>query len=212
MDSQLATAVADLDEDAVFALLRAELDAGTDPSLLLGMAREGMTVVGERFESGEYYLSDLIMSGELFKQIAQMVVAESSSDGAAASRATVVIATVEGDVHDIGKDIVVNLLRGANYNVVDLGVDVPAARVAKAVEESGAAIVGLSGLLTIAFDPMKQSVEAVRALGQPVKIMVGGAPVTEAVREYVGADALGADALDAVRLADEWTAPGRSDI
>ncbi len=205
MESQLATAVADLDEDAVFAILRAELDAGTDPSALLGMAREGMTVVGERFESGEYYLSDLIMSGELFKQIAQMVVAEASSGGATESRATVVIATVEGDVHDIGKDIVVNLLRGANYNVVDLGVDVPADKVAKAVKESGATIVGLSGLLTIAFDPMKQSTEAVRALGMPVKIMVGGAPVTEAVREYVGADALGADALDAVRIADEWT-------
>jgi methanogenic corrinoid protein MtbC1 len=212
MDSQLATAVADLDEDAVFAILRAELDAGTDPSTILGLAREGMTVVGQRFESGEYYLSDLIMSGELFKQIAQTVVAESSSGQAAESRATVVIATVEGDVHDIGKDIVVNLLRGANYDVVDLGVDVPAAKVAKAVQESGASIVGLSGLLTIAFDPMKESVEAVRALGLPVKIMVGGAPVTEAVKEYVGADALGADALDAVRLADEWSASGGSDL
>ena len=211
MDSQLATAVADLDEDVVFAILKAELAAGTEPSTLLGLAREGMTLVGERFESGEYYLSDLIMSGELFKQIAQMVVAEASSDGMVESRATVVIATVEGDVHDIGKDIVVNLLRGANYDVVDLGVDVPAATVAKAVQESGATIVGLSGLLTIAFDPMKASVEAVRALGLPVKIMVGGAPVTEAVREYVGADALGADALDAVRIADEWTTAGRSD-
>ncbi len=211
MEPQLATAVADLDEDAVFAILRAELDSGTDPSVLLGLAREGMTVVGERFESGEYYLSDLIMSGELFKQIAQMVVAGANSGAAAESRATVVIATVEGDVHDIGKDIVVNLLRGANYDVVDLGVDVPAAKVATAVQESGATIVGLSGLLTIAFDPMKQSVEAVRALGQSIKIMVGGAPVTEAVREYVGADALGADALDAVRIADEWTAGARSD-
>jgi methanogenic corrinoid protein MtbC1 len=212
MDSQLATAVADLDEDAVFAILRALLDAGTDPSTILGLAREGMTVVGQRFESGEYYLSDLIMSGELFKQIAQTVVAESSSGEAAESRATVVIATVEGDVHDIGKDIVVNLLRGANYDVVDLGVDVPAAKVAKAVQESGASIVGLSGLLTIAFDPMKESIDAVRALGLPVKIMVGGAPVTEAVKEYVGADALGADALDAVRLADEWSASGGSDL
>jgi len=205
MDSPLTTAVADLDEDTVFEILRTELDAGTAPSALLDLAREGMTIVGERFESGEYYLSDLIMSGELFKEIAQMVVGETASDGAEKPRATVVIATVEGDVHDIGKDIVVNLLRGANYEVVDLGVNVPAARVAEAVQESQATIVGLSGLLTIAFDPMKQTVEAVRALNLPVKIMVGGAPVTETVREYVGADARGADALDAVKIADEWS-------
>jgi len=183
MDSPLTTAVADLDEDTVFEILRTELDAGTAPSALLDLAREGMTIVGERFESGEYYLSDLIMSGELFKEIAQMVVGETASDGAEKPRATVVIATVEGDVHDIGKDIVVNLLRGANYEVVDLGVNVPAARVAEAVQESQATIVGLSGLLTIAFDPMKQTVEAVRALNLPVKIMVGGAPVTDTVRE-----------------------------
>jgi len=205
MDSPLTTAVADLDEDTVFEILRTELDAGTAPSTLLDFAREGMTIVGERFENGEYYLSDLIMSGELFKEIAQMVVGETASDGAEEPRATVVIATVEGDVHDIGKDIVVNLLRGANYEVVDLGVNVPAAKVAEAVQESRATIVGLSGLLTIAFDPMKQTVEAVRALSLPVKIMVGGAPVTEAVREYVGADARGADALDAVKIADEWS-------
>ena len=205
MDSPLTTAVADLDEDTVFEILRTELDAGTAPSTLLDFAREGMTIVGERFENGEYYLSDLIMSGELFKEIAQMVVGETASDGAEEPRATVVIATVEGYVHDIGKDIVVNLLRGANYEVVDLGVNVPAARVAEAVQESQATIVGLSGLLTIAFDPMKQTVEAVRALNLPVKIMVGGAPVTEAVREYVGADARGADALDAVKIADEWS-------
>ncbi|MBN1322203.1 MAG: cobalamin-dependent protein [Thermoleophilia bacterium] len=212
MDSQLTTAVADLDEDSVFEILRAELDAGTAPSTLLGLAREGMTIVGERFESGEYYLSDLIMSGELFKEIAQMIVGETASDGTGQPRATVVIATVEGDVHDIGKDIVVNLLRGANYQVVDLGVNVPAAKVAEAVRESQATVVGLSGLLTIAFDPMKQTVEAVRALGLPVKIMVGGAPVTEAVREYVGADARGADALDAVKIADEWTSVAGSGL
>jgi methanogenic corrinoid protein MtbC1 len=205
MNPELITAVADLDEDAVFPLIRAELDAGTDPASLLSDARQGLTLVGERFESGDYFLSDLIMSGELFKEIALLVAQAPSSPGNDRSRGKVIIATVQGDIHDIGKDIVVNLLRGANYDVEDLGVDVPPARVAEAVQTTGATIVGLSGLLTIAFDPMKQTVEAVRALGLPVKIMVGGAPVTEAVREYVGADALGRDALDAVKLADGWT-------
>jgi methanogenic corrinoid protein MtbC1 len=204
MNSELINAVADLDEDAVFPLIQADLDAGKDPASVLNDARQGLTIVGERYETGEYFLSDLIMSGELFKEIALKIAQAPSSSGSGEPRGKVIIATVQGDIHDIGKDIVVNLLRGANYQVEDLGVDVPPARVAEAVSATGATVVGLSGLLTIAFEPMKQTVEAVRALGLPVKIMVGGAPVTEAVREYVGADALGRDALDAVKLADAW--------
>lgn len=205
MNSDLIGAVADLDEDAVFPLIQAELDTGTDPATVLDHARQGLTIVGERYESGEYFLSDLIMSGELFKEIALRVAQAPAGAGGGEPRGTVVIATVQGDIHDIGKDIVVNLLRGANYKVEDLGVDVPPARVAEAVRTLGASVVGLSGLLTIAFEPMKQTVEAVRALALPVKVMVGGAPVTEAVQKWVGADALGRDALDAVKLADEWT-------
>jgi methanogenic corrinoid protein MtbC1 len=204
LDDRLILAVADLDEDTVFAIVEDELAKGTEPSVVLGRCRQGMTLVGERFASGEYYLSDLIMSGELFKQVAAILAAQGSGNGPSEARATIVIATVEGDIHDIGKDIVVNLLRGASYDVIDLGVDVPAPRVVEAVRSSGAKIVGLSGLLTVAFDPMKNTIEALRALGTPLKIMVGGAPVTESVREYVGADARGEDALDAVKLADQW--------
>jgi methanogenic corrinoid protein MtbC1 len=205
MDERLMQAVADLDDVAVFALVDEELAQGTEQTAILGACREGMTVVGQRFADGEYYLSDLIMSGELFKEVAVKVASANTVTGTGPNRGKVVIATVEGDIHDIGKDIVVNLLRGANYDVLDLGVDVPAARVVEAVQSSGAKIVGLSGLLTIAFDPMKNTVQALRGLDLPLKIMVGGAPVTEAVREYVGADARGVDALDAVKIADEWT-------
>ena len=205
MDDRLTQAVADLDEDVVFELVEEYLTAGTAPTAILAACREGMTIVGERFAEGEYYLSDLIMSGELFKEVAVKVAAANAADGAGPDRGKVVIATVEGDIHDIGKDIVVNLLRGANYDVLDLGVDVPAAKVVEAVRSSGAKMVGLSGLLTVAFDPMKATIQALRALDEPLKIMVGGAPITEAVREYVGADALGTDALDAVKIADEWT-------
>jgi methanogenic corrinoid protein MtbC1 len=205
VNSELVNAVADLDEDAVLSLIRAELAAGIDPKALLDDARRGLMIVGERFEGGEYFLSDLIMSGELFKEVALLVAQSSPSPTVGEPRGKIVVATVEGDVHDIGKDIVVNLLRGANYDVTDLGVNVPAATIVEAVRRTGASVVGLSGLLTIAFEPMKRTVEAVRDLGLPVKVMVGGAPVTESVREWVGADALGRDALDAVRLADEWT-------
>ena len=189
MDDRLTQAVADLDEDTVFGLVEERLATGTEATAILDACREGMTIVGERFAEGEYFLSDLIMSGELFKEVAVQVAAANAADGAGPSRGKVVIATVEGDIHDIGKDIVVNLLRGANYDVLDLGVDVPAAKIVEAVRSSGAKMVGLSGLLTIAFDPMKNTVQALRALDEPVKIMVGGAPITEAVREYVGADA-----------------------
>jgi 5-methyltetrahydrofolate--homocysteine methyltransferase len=115
-----------------------------------------------------------------------------------------VIGTVKGDIHDIGKDIVVTMLRGAGYDVTDLGVDVPPDKFVQAVKETGAPVVGMSGLLTISFDPMKETVAALKAAGLPVKIMIGGGPLTEQVREYVGADALGANAQAAVALVDGW--------
>jgi 5-methyltetrahydrofolate--homocysteine methyltransferase len=118
----------------------------------------------------------------------------------------VVVGTVRGDIHDIGKDIVVTMLRGAGYEVIDLGVDVPAERFVQAARETGAQVVGMSGLLTISFDPMKETVAALKAAGLAVKTMIGGGSLTEDVREYVGADALGANAQSAVALADRWFA------
>jgi len=134
-----------------------------------------------------------------------MVSAKFKIDGGP-KRGTVVIGTVKGDIHDIGKDIVVSLLRAGNYDVVDLGVDVPAAKFVEAVRQSGAKVVALSGLLTISFDAMKEAVAALAAAGlrSKVKVMVGGGPVTEQVRVYAGADAFGADAQAAVTLCDKW--------
>jgi methanogenic corrinoid protein MtbC1 len=119
----------------------------------------------------------------------------------------VVVGTVKGDVHDIGKDLVVSTLRASGYDVTDLGVNVAPERFVEALKETGATVLALSGLLTISFDPMKEAVKAVEAAGlrSQVKIMLGGGPVTELVRAYAGADALGADPPTAVRLADEWT-------
>ena len=200
----LAQAMADLDEMKVQDLVKAGLAAGVSPSRLLDECREGMTLIGERFETGEYYLSDLIMAGEIFKVAAADLAAQGGSSGPAKGK--VVMGTVKGDIHDIGKDIVVTMLRGANYEVTDLGVDVEPAKFVAAVKETGAAVVGMSGLLTISFDPMKETVDALKAAGLPVKVMIGGGPVSEQVREYVGADALGVDAQSAVALAGQWLA------
>jgi len=202
MANELAMAMADLDEMKVQALVKAGLAGGIDPSALLDDCREGMTLIGKRFETGEYFLSDLIMAGEIFKSAAADLTAHGGSSGP--SKGKVVMGTVKGDIHDIGKDIVVTMLKGANFEVTDLGVDVPPAKFVEAVKATGAPVVGLSGLLTISFDPMKETVAALKAAGLPVKVMIGGGPITESVREYVGADALGADAQVAVALADGW--------
>jgi len=179
------------------------LDAGDDPLAIIAACREGMADVGKRYEAQEYYVSDLIMAGEVFKQAMSMIGEKFQTD-TGPKRGSVVIGTVHGDIHDIGKDIVVSLLQAGNYNVVDLGVDVPPEKFVDAVKESGAPVVGLSGLLTISFDAMKETVDALKSADLPVKVMIGGGPVTEQVRAYVGADALGADAQAAVELCDNW--------
>ncbi len=204
MASELTMAMADLDEQKVQELVKAGLAAGVSPNALLDECREGMTLIGQRFETGEYFLSDLIMAGEIFKGAAADLAAQGGTSGP--TRGKVVMGTVKGDIHDIGKDIVVTMLRGANYEVTDLGVDVEPTKFVAAVRETGATVVGMSGLLTISFDPMKETVAALKAAGLPVKVMIGGGPVSEQVREYVGADALGVDAQAAVALAGQWLA------
>ncbi|MGC8826446.1 MAG: cobalamin B12-binding domain-containing protein, partial [Anaerolineae bacterium] len=116
----------------------------------------------------------------------------------------VVIGTVQGDIHDIGKNIVVFMLEINGFDVTDLGVDVPADRFVQAVKENGAGIVGLSGFLTVAYEPMKQTVQALRLAVPGVKIMIGGGPINEQIREYTGADAWGKSAVDAVVIAKQW--------
>ncbi len=203
MMDQLAQAISDLEEEVVFKLIDERLASGTDPLEIIAACREGMSDVGKRYEAQEYYVSDLIMAGEVFKQ-SMAVIGEKFQAGTGDKKGAVVVGTVEGDIHDIGKDIVVSLLQAGNYDVIDLGVDVPVQKFVDAVKESGAKVVGLSGLLTIAFDAMKETVDALKAAGLDVKVMIGGGSLTEQVREQVGADALGKDAQAAVDLCNEW--------
>jgi len=205
MSDQLATAMADLEESTVLKLVRQRLDAGEDPLAILASCRDGMTQVGKRFEANEYFISELIMAGEIFKEATALISPRLKMD-AIGSRGKVVIGTVKGDIHDIGKDIVVSLLKAANYDVRDLGVDVPAQKVVDAVKETGATVVGLSGLLTIGFDSMKETLAALVAAGlrSKVKVMIGGGSVTETVKEYTGADAWGTDAQAAVSFCNQW--------
>ncbi len=201
----LATALADLEEERTSELVQRALDAGEDSLAILEQCREGMALVGKRYEENEYFLSDLILAAEIFKNC-MATLQPRLATGSVKSRGTVVFGTVKGDVHDIGKNIVVALLRGNGMEVHDLGVDVPPEAIVAKVKETGASIVGLSALLTVSFEGMKDTVDALARAGlrDSVKVMVGGGPVDESVRRYVGADAVGRDATAAIELANRF--------
>lgn len=200
-------ALAALEEDQALRLIEAALGEGVPALELLRSCQAGMVEVGRRFEAQEYFVSDLMMSGEIFKQISALLEPGLKSGGME-SAGRIVIGTVQGDIHDIGKDIVVTMLKSANFEVLDLGVDVPPARFVATLRESGATVLGLSGLLTLAFDSMKKTVALLteEGLRERVRVMIGGGPVDASVCRIVGADDWGADAQQAVRLAKQWLA------
>jgi methanogenic corrinoid protein MtbC1 len=207
---EIQNALAELNEDLALQLVKDALAAKVPAFDILKACQDGMTDVGKRFECQDYFVSDLMMSGEIFKQIGALLEPELKAGGSR-TVGKVVFGTVKGDIHDIGKDIVVNMLKSSNFEVIDLGVDVPTEKFVSAVKESGATVLGMSGLLTLAFDSMKSTVEALQAAGlrQQVKVMIGGGPVDGSVCTFVGADDWGADAQQAVRLAKTWlTAAG----
>lgn len=206
MFDTLVTAVSDMNEDEALAEARALLAAGEDPVRILESCSEAMAVVGRRFEAREYFLPELMMAGEIVKQVSDTIRPALGQAAVAKKKGRIVIATVKGDIHDLGKNIVSFLLDVNGYEVRDLGVDVDPAAIVKAIEDDQPAVLGLSGLLTVAYESMKQTVQAIEAAGLRgrVKIMIGGAQMSDGVRDYAGADAFGADAMAAVRLADQW--------
>ena len=208
MKEQLVQAIADMEEDQAMELTEAMLAADVDPQEILDACREAMTIVGQRYEAGEYFLPELVIAGDMLTAIGDRVKPLLQSQTAGSNKlGTVVIGTVEGDIHDIGKDIVGFMLDVNGFEVVDLGVDVPAAEFVGKIREVSPQVVALSGFLTLAFDQMKATVDAISEAGlrDSVHVMIGGAIMDESVRSYIGADAYGADATAAVRLAKGWT-------
>ncbi len=205
MAETLAQLIAELKENETIDTVKAELAAGTDPMSLVESLRDGMSIVGERFEKKEYFLADLIMSAEIFNESIALIEPHLSKD-AASTKGAIVLGTVQGDIHDIGKNIVGSLLRCEGYLVYDLGVDVPPAAFVAKVKETGARVVALSGLLTLAFDAMRETVDSLTEAGlrDKVKVIIGGGPVNQAVVDYSGADAFGKDATAAMKLTAEY--------
>jgi 5-methyltetrahydrofolate--homocysteine methyltransferase len=206
MAKDLVKTLADLKEQEVIKIVEDRLNAKEDPLKILGDARKGMEIVGQRFASSEYFIPDLVYSGEILRAVTEMVKPKLSKAGEIKRVGKVVFGTVAGDIHDIGKDIVVFMLDVNGFEVYDLGIDVPVQKFVEKIKETGAPIVGLSGFLTLAFDSMKQTVDAMKAAGlrDKVKVMIGGGQITEEVRKYTGADAYGKDAMAGVSLAKKW--------
>lgn len=211
MGKELVKAISEIQEDEALRLVEEAVEKGTDLEGILKDCQEAMNIVGQRYEKGDYFLPELIMSGEMLKKISDMVKPKLSATSAAkssgAKKAGVVLGTVRGDIHDIGKDIVGFMLDVNGFEVHDLGVDVPEEKFVEAVKKEKPQVVALSGFLTLAYDSMKSTVEALEKAGlrKNVKIMIGGGQITEMVKTYVKADAFGMDAVSAVKLAKQWT-------
>ena len=204
--SELADALANLNEDEVAKLIHKEIDARVDAMSILDECRKGMDIVGQRYKKGDYFLSELIVSGEIFKESMKVIEPHLGAGKQRDTLAKVVLGTVKGDIHNIGKDIVCVLLKGAGFEVYDLGIDVAPSAFVDKLKETGAPILGMSGLLTPSFESMKETVQAVEAAGirDKVKIVIGGGIINELVKKHTNADAFTDDGLEGVDICKKF--------
>ncbi|MFW9820861.1 MAG: B12-binding domain-containing protein [Candidatus Thorarchaeota archaeon] len=199
--------IVELNEKKVNELVAERLKNNEDPLNIMNDVREAMKIIGDKFGNKEYFLPELIMSGEILRQIFEAVgpkLKESQAGGK--KKGKVLLGTVFGDIHDIGKDVVKFMLDANGFEVMDLGVDVPADKFIESLKEFQPEVLALSGFLTLAYDSMKEIIEKLKEAGlrDSVKIMIGGGTVDERIVEFVGADAYGQTAVDAVNLATKW--------
>jgi methanogenic corrinoid protein MtbC1 len=206
MAKDLVKTLADLKEKEAIKIVEDRLKAGEDPLKILDDARKAVEIVGKRFSDCEYFIPDLVYAGEILKNITDMVKPKITKAAATKRFGKVIVGTVAGDIHDIGKDIVVFMLDVNGFEVTDLGIDVPVQKFVDAIKNTGSKVVGLSGFLTLAFQSMKDTVDAIKKAGlrDKVKIMIGGGQIDEQVKSFTGADAYGKDAMEAVKLAKGW--------
>ncbi len=202
----LVQAITEMREQDAVRLAREQIDSGTEPGQILERCREAMGIIGQRFETGECFVPELILAGEMLREISELVKPRLAGGARVEKKGRVLIGTVEGDIHDIGKDIVSFMLDVNGFEVTDLGVDVTIDRFVQAVRDTQPQVVGLSGFLTLAYDPMKDTIQALQEAGlrEGVKVMIGGGQIDEHVCQYTGADAFGKDAMAAVALARQW--------
>ncbi|MFZ3062347.1 MAG: cobalamin-dependent protein, partial [Actinomycetota bacterium] len=183
-------AVVDLDDETTVRLVKEKLEAGERPKDILEALTSGMNIVGDKYAAKEYFLSDLVMAAEVFQSAMKLIKPHLTAEETQ-SCGRIVIGTVEGDLHDIGKNIFTALAQNAGFQVIDLGVDVSPDKLAETVADEKADILAMSGILTMSADPMKKAVEILKEQGlrDKVRVIIGGLPVDEMWRKEVGADA-----------------------
>lgn len=202
----LAEAMGELEEDTVVELLKQVMaEGGQDAQRAMDACQKGMDVVGARFADGEYFVGDLIYAGELMTQAVGILKDALVQGDGAGEKTPMILCTVKDDLHDIGKNIVKAMLEAAGFDVLDLGIDVAPATIVEAVKKNNIKIVGLSGVLTLALDSMKATVEALKAEGlEDVKVIIGGAPVTEEAKAFTGADEWAHNPQKTVQVCKVW--------
>jgi methylmalonyl-CoA mutase cobalamin-binding domain/chain len=201
--TELGKALADLQENLVERLVAREIEKKRPPLEIINELSSGMDAVGSRYKQGEYYLTELLFSGEIFQSAMSRLKPLVAASGGRQFTGKLIMGTVKGDIHDLGKNIVVMLLECAGFEVIDLGVDVAPETFVKALQDSQVPLIGLSSLISTGFDSMKETIAAITQAGlrPSVKIMIGGGPTSEGVKNYAGADFYGPNAAAAVDIA-----------
>jgi 5-methyltetrahydrofolate--homocysteine methyltransferase len=208
-EKQLVEWLADMyEEEAIELSNKMLLEDKKDPMRVLELCRAAMDIVGQRFEEGEYFLPELVLAGEMLDNIGAVAkpLIKQADGGEQQKHGKVLIGTVHGDLHDIGKNIVSFMLDINGFEVKDIGIDVPVQTFIEEINDFQPDVVGLSGFLTLAFDSMKETIEAFDQAGlrDSFKVMIGGGQIDETVRTYTGADAFGVNAVEAVNLCRDW--------
>jgi methylmalonyl-CoA mutase cobalamin-binding domain/chain len=200
MSDSLIDSLVDLDRDAFLDKVNRDIQNGTNPLEILNGCREGLTLVGDRFQNGEYYLAELMLSASIFKSAMDILEPTLAKTNPSKARGNVVLATMKGDIHDLGKNILASLLKAHGFQVLDLGVDVDPEHLITVVKENRPEFVGLSVLITSAFESMKHTVDRLEQEGLRTgfKLLVGGGVTTPTIKEYLGADFQTNDAMAGV--------------
>ncbi len=206
--SELAAAFAALDDVAVARLVQSKVESGVDPLSIVQDLQSGMAVFGESCQKGDYFISDLILAGDIFQQSMRVLQPHLAANARPDGSVKIVLGTVKGDIHNLGKDILGLLLSASGFEVFDVGINAAPSAFVEKLSETGAPLLGLSGLITPSFEAMKATIESVAAAGlrQRVKVIIGGGVVNQMVQEYAGADAFSTDALEGVSLCKKLAA------
>jgi len=203
----LIDAMVELDEETSYNRVKDLIDEGVDPQEIIDTLRKGVDIIGEKYENKEYFLTELVMAGEIFQKAADILKPKlKEKQKGEEAKGVVVIGTVKGDVHDIGKNIFKTLLQSSGFEVYDIGVDVEPEKFIEIIKEKNADYVGYSGLLTVALESMKKTTELLKdeGLRDKIKIIIGGLPVDEMWMEEAGADAFTDNAFTGVKQIKEW--------